>query len=883
MTEKIATWLVRSKVTPPRQLLTLVNRELLLDRLDEGAGGSLILLEAPGGYGKSSLLTQWRHRRTANDECVAWLSIDEDDDIDTFLAYLAFSAYVSGVDIIPSGLLEFQSATEKNVVQSIYKFLACIEQHNRPVQIILDDCERLSPTTRDAVVPTLLRRMPENASLVLASRESIPISTVDIDHRGLVTKVGVKDLRFSHAEMSELWKGRLTERQMTRLQTQTEGWPVLVRLLLAAAEIGAFDIRHLDEVSHSDSSITNYFEQKILSRLSAELRELLLSASIFEDVTDDVLTSLLEIEPNHALRKEISVLESFVAPLASGPGGFRIHPMMRDYLSYSLKTGDREKFDALHARAARWYSNVGNQVRAVRHAIATDDRDFLLEILEATGGLQLWLREGLVEFRVIDRLLANDVVLASPHMGIMRAIILMKSGKQAEAGRLYSSLLQNHGDQIAADAMLSLSSLACRIMLSVYRGHYLSPEDIAKFEFALEHSAISTQMFDGYLLTIKCVSAHQSGWFTDSIENSKNAIEVFRKDGSAYGEYYIHLHLAMIGGLMDDSQLKERGFAKARELTRCELSYDDIARTPYQILSQECEHEATPSDLANLEKIKTSALSLLRGEGWIDIYAAACRTLSEKIYISAGVDDAISALETFSEFAARNDMEYLADIADAQRAFIFAIDGRRDKANCVLRSAKRISSDPDNYISVAPWRAGEVIAEAALAAGGEFGAMEIWSGFRDRLLRQGNRRVGARLSTLLSCLQESASELAIVDEVISPNLQRSVFFCGEILRSKYERDIESAYPNIAKVLSSTTYHRASPATESKSIFSEKEIRVLQELATGKSDKEIALALDVTEHGVRYHLKNIYVKLNAGNRTDAVVKAQSRGVIPSELA
>lgn len=876
--DAIAPWLLRSKATPPRQLLSVLPRPALVSQLDKGADGALVILEAPGGYGKTCLLSEWRSRREERGETVCWLSVDEDDDADMFLAYLAFSAQMSGVEVAGTNLMNFEFSTEKNALQSVYQLLSLLERHPKPVRLIIDDCERLNENVRQSVMPLLLRRLPENCTLVIASREAVELNTVDIDHRGLVARIGPRQLRFSRQELQQLWGARVTARQLARIEEQTEGWPVLVRLLLSAADIGEFDIRHLDEVSHSDSSITTYFEQKILSRLDPEMRDFLIAASVFEDLPDAILSDILNAPKGHPIREKLDSLEAFVAPISGEEGGYRLHPMMRDYLQHRLENENPKRFCQLQAQAARQYAAQGNHVRAVRHALAGKDSKLLVEMLEATGGLRLWLREGLIEFRPIDRLLRDEQVLASPTAGFMRTIILMKTGKQSEAGALYEEIVARHGDSFADDELLSMSAFACKIMLSIYRGLYISPEEIELFEKSASKTAV---MFAGYVLTMKCVSAHQAGNFRDAICHAGDAIDFFRRVGSVYGEFYIHLHLGMVGWLMGAGLKDESAFAEARKLIRRDLSYDAGVKPLLEILKQESEHEQAPTDVRGFQRLSNIAFSLMKGEGWLDIYACALRTLSEKQYFASGCDEALLSLDAFAAFASKNDMLYLADICHAERALLLMAAGKEAQAAACFGALRDFHADPKKYLASAPWRAGEAIGEAALLLAApplsrdEF---TVWRSYRDLHHERGNRRLACRLGALLAAKGGDETDLAALNEIISSQYTRAIAFCRpELSKALKTSTAAERYVNIVDALQTNgeAPHPSRAGMEGgQSILTDKELTVLRRLATGLSDKEIALQLGVTEHGVRYHLKNIYAKLGAKNRLDAVRKAQN---------
>lgn len=889
ISQKIAPWLLRSKVTPPRLLMSIVERKDLINTLNNGSKGSLVLLEAPGGYGKTCVLTEWREKCRMQDEAVCWLSIDEDDDVETFITYLAFAAHHAGVEVSSSGLLNFEFSTERSPIQCIHQYLAHIEKHDAKVSIVLDDYERLNENVKSILMPTLLRRLPENATLIVASREPVELNTSEFDHRGLVTKIGSRELKFSPNEMEQLWSSRLTKLQIAKLGNQTEGWPVLIRMLLSASSLGAFDIRHIDEVGQNDNSITTYFEQKILSRLDADVLDFLYSASIFEVITDDVLAEVIELNDGADFLIRLDSLEAFVVPLSDGVVGYRLHHMMREYLRHKLRDTDPEKHKALQRRAASWYSNVGNHVRAVRHAVRCEDLNFVTTILGATGGLALWLKEGLIEFRAIDKFLDEGTVLRSPTASLMRVIILMKSGKQSQASKLFDAASARHSESIQVDEILAASAIVCQIMIATYQGKSISEAKILELSRIADNLPEMGSQFASFILTIQCVTAHQSGNLTEALGFAEQAINMFRSINSLYGEYYIHLHLAMIYGLISDENDVEIEFKHAAKIMRRELSYDDGIKHIYGVLKFERDHEKSPNDLRNVQRVQSTSTKLLKGEGWIDIYAAAVRTLTEKRMLAGEVKEALLVLNTFKEFSERNDLVYLRDICLAQKSLIHSWSGQSSKALEFFNDLAHVQRDRSSYLARAPWRASEAIGEAELTLfAREFLAvneesLQDWTRFRDEHHKYDNRRVTCRLGALLALCapkEGQAVELSLLNKRLNNQFLRSILFVADKLRTVLaENSTPNQYNQLVNLLQmlDVADNETILSKEVSSFLSEKEFTVLKELSKGQSDKQIAQSVGVTEHGVRYHLKNIYSKLGAKNRTEALIKVRSLGV------
>lgn len=888
MNNTIAPWLLKSKVSPPKQLLSVIDRSRLTAKLDDGLNGSLILLEAPGGYGKSSVLSQWRDQLVAAGSIVCWMSVDEDDDPETFVSYLAFAAHQAGLNATSSGLLSFEFSADRPSHQSVYQWLALVERAPGQVVVILDDFERCSPEVRETILPLLLRRLPEKVTIVIASREPFDVSTVDLEHRGLILKLGADELRFARPEMAKLWKGRLTPRQIDRLAERTQGWPVLIRLLLTASDMGAFDIRHIDDFGYRDSAITAYFEEKILRRLGPKERELLFECSIFDDVTPDLFEGVLSY-PSDDFLGRFEKLEAFITPLSDDDAGLRLHPMMREYLRRTFKENSPEQFADIQRKAALWFSAQSNHVRAVKHAHELGDEALVVSLLEATEGLKLWLQEGLIEFRAIDRYISDDVLVRSPTSALMRCVILMKTGRQSEAKAVLDQSLKLHGEVIGSDVTLSVSSTMIKLMHSVYSGRQIVIADIEQIENAIASEGRTNLAFLGFVYNFKCVAAHQAGELVGALEFAAKALEVFREMGSVYGEAYIHLHRAMIQGFVDSIDASEVELQKASDLIRKELSYDDGIRYLSDVLSIETEHEHQPQSLKRAARLKNIVTKLIKAEGWLDIYAGAFRTLADQAYLAGGGVDSLHFLELATEFASKNHVENLSRIASAQAALIHLANNdlggaKSERAYQAVRSGYQ----PMTLLQELPWRVIEAEAELALVLAHQ-GHLEIddqaFEELIDFAVERQNLRLACRISALLAILpgrENSERELEFLRGNVGPvKFERATLFVAQPLIEKIEKTPNpDHYTDLTDLLmrQRKDWGRGVIEDGAASIVTEKERAVLIELQKGDTDKQIAITLGVTEHAVRYHLKNLYLKFSVKSRNDAVRRAVEIGAL-----
>ncbi|MGB2074899.1 MAG: hypothetical protein ACPHYE_06710, partial [Henriciella sp.] len=513
------------------------------------------------------VLREWRSHCETFGQIVCWLSLDDQDDIDSFVAHLSYSVSVALPDVAADlgGMLAQNMAGELSSVKFVLSLLARLEREQRQVQIILDNFECLDEAIREEIMPVILARIPKEVTLIVASREPVDIGDSELEHRGLVTRFGAEDLKFGTREMKLLWQRRLTDRQIRRVAVKTEGWPVLVALLLSASDRGLFDVRHIDEVGCKDNAISDYFRDEIIARVDADFLSFLKDCSILDDIQHDVVAEVLGPD-SVDLFELIKNSSDFFVSTSKCSGGFRQHPMVQTFLKKELLENHPERFYELQSRAARWYSARGKHVSACNHALEANSEGLLVEIFENTSALKLLLSEGLVQLRAIDRNLTDEVVGKCPLSAFMRAIIWIKSGRMSDARRLYEETVQRHPARISSDRELLVAAALTRLMLATYSGHLLPEEDIDLIEAAVQEANDLGGEFMGFILTFRCVRAHQLAQFNLAADYARRAQAVLRAADYRYGEVYIHLHLGMIEACLTKSAGGMREFEAANDL-----------------------------------------------------------------------------------------------------------------------------------------------------------------------------------------------------------------------------------------------------------------------------------------------------------------------------
>jgi LuxR family transcriptional regulator, maltose regulon positive regulatory protein len=364
---------LQAKLREPRGRPDWVRRTRLLRALRSAEGAGLVLLDAPAGYGKSTLVAQWK---AADSKHFAWVSLDPaDNDPVTFWTYV-----LEAIDKARPTLCN-DLIGRANTVQGLRTFvlprlLNRLAESNEKLVIVLDDYHFIRNSTCHELVGFLVENLPPTTQLVIATRADPPlgIGKLRVDNRLL--ELRASDLRFDVAE-ADLLLGRLGSNietdQVERLLDRTEGWPA--GLYLAAVSLKDTDDIEgfLKRFSGDTRILADYLTVEVLERQPPNVRQFLARTSILLRFTAPLASEVAGIEDCEDLLLELEQSNLFVVPLDDRREWYRYHHIFQQLLRSELARSESSEIPNLHRRASAWYRNYGLAGRAAHHAIEAGD------------------------------------------------------------------------------------------------------------------------------------------------------------------------------------------------------------------------------------------------------------------------------------------------------------------------------------------------------------------------------------------------------------------------------------------------------------------------------------------------------------------------------
>ena len=382
--------LIETKLFLPSPRAGLVARPRLRHRLDTGRAARLLLISAPAGFGKTTLLVDWMASlQTSSDKPVrgAWLSLDPaDNDPARFWRYLvaALRTALPGIGEDALAMLgDSQTPPVEMLLTTVVNDLGAAEVE---VVLLLDDYHVIDAPAVHEGMTFLLAHLPPHVHLVLASRVDPPLPLARLRARGDLVEVRAADLRFTAEEASaylnDVMGIGLAPDDVQALEGRTEGW--IAALQLAALSMtGRHDVsQFIAGFTGDDRYVVDYLVEEVLQRLPADLQQFLLHTSVLDRMTGTLCDAVTGQSGGRAALERLDRDNLFVVPLDDRRHWYRYHHLFADVLRGRLLDEQPATISHLHRRAASWHETHGDVAEAIHHSLLGGDHDRAAVLIE---------------------------------------------------------------------------------------------------------------------------------------------------------------------------------------------------------------------------------------------------------------------------------------------------------------------------------------------------------------------------------------------------------------------------------------------------------------------------------------------------------------------
>jgi LuxR family transcriptional regulator, maltose regulon positive regulatory protein len=871
------------KVTPPRLPRHVIARA--------GLGGDatlreppVVVVQAPAGFGKTSLLAQLRRDHLAHGAVVAWLLAQQQDDPARFVQSLALAVRVgAGRPTFGHALLQIGIPSG---LEGVTSWLAEVAQSALNLVLIVDEADRLPRATREALA-YLLRNAPPNLHCIVAARTDCELELDDLVAYGECLAVGTAQLRFTLDETIQLVRNRFGDAidrdEVARLHELTEGWPLGLQLALSVTVTSTTGGRaQLPRMKSHGDGLRSQMLGYLLGSLDPGDLDFLTRVSVADHLHPDLCRALAP-ESDAGARLVRLVRDTPVFVTAEQSDWLRMHPLAREALRERLQQLPADAQQALHARAADWLATHGMLENAAQHALASGQREQAYELAERSlyESLMTQGRQGTVLAWLA--LLPPEELDRRPRLLLAAAWSLAVSERNEEAQQLVNRILAQPGVD---------DSLRCECAL-ILGGAAVFADDPDRFAELHDPWADAPPIQTPLLLQI-----HANRTAFRALLEGEPALARLHQQHSPrgpgmdappylarWGDLVIALTYLWEGQVMLAEQLLRPALASAEaDLGR----RSTFASMLGSLLAAALWESDRPEDAAAL---LANRLDVLERGAMPECAMLGFRTMARIAVAGQNENRALELLGALDAVGIARRLPRLRIASLTDQARLHARRFRSETCRDLCRQIDALLDDPQ-----APqgrlWRrsvAGlRVMAQGYAAIAGQDwrGAVPAFAEVEAVALqtRQGRVRVEAmalRAYALDRCGERSQ---ALLGEAIglaeSCGLKR-VFADAHPALADWIRNATPASLSSQAVAAPMHAPPARPAVARATpsmALTPKEREVLELLARNLSNKEIGLAMQVGEETIKWHMKNLFAKLDAGTRKQVVSRARILGLL-----
>ncbi|HSF80635.1 MAG TPA: LuxR C-terminal-related transcriptional regulator [Anaerolineales bacterium] len=870
--------LLTTKFNKPPPRPELVPRERLIERLNQGTASKLILICAPAGFGKTTIMSLWGLH---NDLPSAWLSLDvEDNQLTRFFVYMITALQAISPEVGQASLAMLQSTQSSPPEAVLTVLINELSSLRDDYFLFLDDYHLIEAQAIHSALTYLVDHLPQQMHIVIASRSDPPLPLSRLRARGQLMELRQADLRFTPEEAAGFLKQslglQLTSQQVSALEARTEGW--IAGLQLAALSMrGKEDLEtFIRDFSGSHRFVIDYLADEVFSQQTEEVRQFLLETSILDRLTPSLCQEVTGRSDSAALLRMLEEANLFLIPLDDQRAWYRYHPLFQDFLRTRLEQHSRTE---LHRKASQWFLSNGYVYEAVNHALTTGNTDLAEQVI-SQAVMEAFKQAAFPSLLGWLEALPEERVLASPVLAIYKSLTLFITHSLEEA--LPYGLAAEKLIRLDTQSPLQGQLLCLKAHLAMCVGQL--DECVQYARDALEYLEAEHHFLHNLTLNVL-------GQVLEMKEDVPAACDVYRQAFEAGWQAGDHLGaLVVFTNLMfglNELGRRREAVAWCQRLVADEklpaehgLPLKDAIYLPWSLL----EFEANNLDLAFEYSERT--LKLAQVVNFVPAIILG-QYLLALVYLARGQFEAMHELTRQGrEFASQTGRETL------QGTWFAALEAQasleRGDVSRAVRWADSMGYTPQD--SPNHWMDQPYFTYLrSLLMSGQVEAAQTLLNTMETLAERGGRQrklITIHLLQAQAWQAQGKMELAFEKlsrsvEIAAPEGYRRAFLDeGQAIQQllAHARPIAPAF--VDELLFAQHQPEAAPAQNQglMEALTEREQEVLELVAMGLSNREIADKLFVTLGTTKKHLNNIFSKLYVESRTQAIARARELGLL-----
>jgi LuxR family maltose regulon positive regulatory protein len=907
----------------------------MLKRLDEGLARKLILISAPAGFGKTTLLAAWAGAQgsaalltgagekfspspqlPSSPAQFTWLSLDEgDNDPARFLAYLIAALQSVDQAIGKTGLEALQTPQPLSIPSVATNLINDISASQNIIVLVLDDYHLITSEQVHRSVTFLLENLSPNLHLVIASRTDPPLPIARLRARGQLTEIRASDLRFTPEEVATFFQQivglDLSGDELTSLEARTEGW--VAGLQLAALAVQRVQDRpgFIQSFAGDNRYIVDYLAEEVLLQQPAVIRAFLLATSILARLNSSLCDAVLggrEWRDNSPATVQSSALPSpvhfgscqeileylersnlFLVPLDDRRRWYRYHHLFAEFLLSRLVQEQGEWAPEYHRRAALWFAEKGLLSEAIGHALSARDYSLAADFIEREAGLKLSQLELNTILNWLEAL-PDDILQTRPRLGFLHAWTLLWTGQLDAAEKQVQAYLNSLSDQETMDSkqgrVHAARLKAVQAIICCYRGAVSQAITLSQNvlqDLPGEDTFLYIAMINNIALNLGAIYGENID--LSEVHQSMADIALHaREKGSVAAAVNVFGLLAANETVQ--GQLRQAGntYQQAMDLIEQSIQQDGspppVAASVYtglgELLREWNQLEVAAEHL-------TRGIQMAEASGDIGLHVTGSLSLARTFLAQGSVEQSLETLRQIEIIARTSDILWIKSQIAAFRVRWWLSQGELQTAARWARETDLPSRGNPGYRQADEYLA---YARVLVAEGEPEKASDFLIWLREMMEQAGLWKyvLETRLLKALSwkAKGDTAQAALVVGQVLKmaePEGYIRLFLdegepLGELLPEISFQDVPAKY--LDRLRAGFRKENQSRLLETQALvdpLSDRELQVLQLLAAGKSNREIAGDLFISVGTVKRHVHNIYQKLGVGNRIQAAAMAE----------
>ncbi|HNT26160.1 MAG TPA: LuxR C-terminal-related transcriptional regulator [Anaerolineales bacterium] len=932
--------LLRTKITIPPLPPDCIHRPRLTARVDQGVKGSLTLLAAPAGFGKTHLLIEWAaNKKRSHKPCsIAWLTVHRgDDDLTHFFRYLV-GALQEVNPQLGTEMLDFIHAAKRSGLEiGLTLLLNEISALPDDIVLVLDDFHFVEDASIYHSLDFLLEHIPHNLHLVIASRREPALEIALLRTKGQVTELGADALRFTREEIAQFFHSKtgiqLPPETVLALETHSEGWVTALQLAAIALPNQPDPLALLINFQGDAHYLADFLAEEVLNRQPEDVQQFLLRSSIL-DVLSGVLCEAVinpDAQPGYGSRMldQLEHANLFLTSLDRRREWFRYHPLFADFLRHVLIKTNPVEVPMLQKRAARWFEERSNLDQAFRYALEAGDGEWAAALIERH--IQTMVKTGEV-FSLTHWIgkLPGEVVHLHPALSLAYAWGSI-AAYQLDTARYWLDDLQQSieyaNEQFSlADPSDSPESKSwnlygglavCRSTLALMSGEIQQAEEYSKeaAKYLKENPFIQSflSLEHGLYFTL-------TGDTLKAIEVLRDAVRIARLANNLFALVAAYSKLAEMQALQGHLS---QALVTLQKAQLAALGPDGKALPLSGIIDIEIGEILRERNLLDEAKEYLQRGIRLTKPWWILSAVDGIMALARLLQSQGDIEGSYSLVNEGFQLALSTETSRWDDVYASAFATRMALQ-RNDLAaaiQCWQGSGLGERAQKNGDISC-PYQVDEYLqltrARFYLALGQDSGdighlhqALETLNSILPQAERYGRFTIRLEVLALQALVQQALGDLDEATKTLlmalalgEPEGYRRVFLdegspmanlLARCLQAQHELHVYTPSPPyieelLAAFCQAEAGSRATAARQFESVtaktedgllvsLSARELQVLSLIAAGKSNQEISDQLFLALNTVKRHTYNIFLKLDVKKRTQAVSKARQLGLIP----